>query len=968
MREWKVFLVMLQCCLVGALISFTQPVFADTIDVVNYNFDEGSGTIATDRSGNGNDGILNNGPTWVSGKVGTGALSFDGVDDYVSIPSTATSGVSKFGMEFWVKTTEADTGAIFWQRPTLVGQATSSPSSGDFGITTNKGYIGFWTGLNSGGDNSYLSTTTKINDNLWHFIRVINDGAQATLYVDGAVQGTLATGLSLNSTEFWIGGLNSTESPGHYHGGTIDEFRFYFFTNGSVHGEIPLDSIVLTNQAGLKWSLQKFSNGWALGNLYYHKKPVEAQTTEGMLFLRNVTTGAKTWVAASGAQTFNSDSVKFSGQTQVGGVNFSFDMTIGLKNDLPVAAMNTRWSVSNNLSGWEVCFTYHNNFVSSWRCQMYPFAGNSSTADISPLQYCGVPGAVMYRPDMSMMTFFFTDMSFDYLNNTTWTRNAGFHFQDGVTSPQFRIGNGSLSSAIQYFYPLQVIVSDSGESSKNITDVVKTWIKVSGYQVQKAQYVRSVQDAFSIYIAGRRATTMWHPEFGGYELQQGCGFSYIGTVPTSAYFDYNVFIQTGDSLWRQRAFDQMAFALKAQVTNQSDPNYGMCQTTYWMSSSTFNSQDRGHIGWKPDINGHIARYMLLTWELVKQKEGVNHTDWYNAGVHTADWIMKQTNPDSGLPQSIASGGVKSVSVNSSRTLVAMPAIARITGDSRYLDFAGQLERFVQKNVEGRLWFTGFHPDLYPADYDGQGVWNNVEYWLDKYDRTQDAEALDRALADFYYELLTQCPRQLSWVGNPTQCGVDEQEGYHQYTVYCYHGRMLQDIYRLWNATKNDLFRQLYNRLLQLNFYTQVASGANQGCFYEAICDPWLARGCGYNCMGTLYLNELSLDLMIQETAMGMIDTIAPPAVRISAHPAAVPASNDRVLCHAHGTTLSCILPPNESFQLIELLRTDGRIMSLSRINKSTGNVLRFSIKAPGLVFIRLLRLDGTAVIRKAVIR
>jgi hypothetical protein len=121
-------------------------------------------------------------------------------------------------------------------------------------------------------------------------------------------------------------------------------------------------------------------------------------------------------------------------------------------------------------------------------------------------------------------------------------------------------------------------------------------------------------------------------------------------------------------------------------------------------------------------------------------------------------------------------------------------------------------------------------------------------------------------------------------------------------------------------------------------------------------------------MGTLYLNELSLDLMIQETAMGMIDTIAPPAVRISAHPAAVPASNDRVLCHAHGTTLSCILPPNESFQLIELLRTDGRIMSLSRINKSTGNVLRFSIKAPGLVFIRLLRLDGTAVIRKAVIR
>ena len=33
-------------------------------------------------SGNGNDGNLTNGPTWVSGKIG-GALSFDGVDDFV---------------------------------------------------------------------------------------------------------------------------------------------------------------------------------------------------------------------------------------------------------------------------------------------------------------------------------------------------------------------------------------------------------------------------------------------------------------------------------------------------------------------------------------------------------------------------------------------------------------------------------------------------------------------------------------------------------------------------------------------------------------------------------------------------------------------------------------------------------------------------------------------------------------------
>jgi hypothetical protein len=45
-----------------------------------WKFDEGSGTVAYDSSGNGNDGNLTNGPTWTTGKIG-GALSFDGVND-----------------------------------------------------------------------------------------------------------------------------------------------------------------------------------------------------------------------------------------------------------------------------------------------------------------------------------------------------------------------------------------------------------------------------------------------------------------------------------------------------------------------------------------------------------------------------------------------------------------------------------------------------------------------------------------------------------------------------------------------------------------------------------------------------------------------------------------------------------------------------------------------------------------------
>ncbi|MGQ3684054.1 MAG: alkaline phosphatase, partial [Candidatus Loosdrechtia sp.] len=54
-----------------------------------YRFDEGAGTSAADASGNGNNGTLFNGPVWTTGKINS-ALSFDGVNDYVEVPNSAS--------------------------------------------------------------------------------------------------------------------------------------------------------------------------------------------------------------------------------------------------------------------------------------------------------------------------------------------------------------------------------------------------------------------------------------------------------------------------------------------------------------------------------------------------------------------------------------------------------------------------------------------------------------------------------------------------------------------------------------------------------------------------------------------------------------------------------------------------------------------------------------------------------------
>jgi len=78
-------------------------------EVLVLHFDEGSGTVARDASGNGNDGTIY-GATWVNGKYGK-ALSFDGVEDYVDCGNDVSLNFERtdpFSIEAWVKTLDTD--------------------------------------------------------------------------------------------------------------------------------------------------------------------------------------------------------------------------------------------------------------------------------------------------------------------------------------------------------------------------------------------------------------------------------------------------------------------------------------------------------------------------------------------------------------------------------------------------------------------------------------------------------------------------------------------------------------------------------------------------------------------------------------------------------------------------------------------------------------------------------------------
>ncbi len=201
----------------------TAPLDGDANLTTKYTFD----VDGTDAIG-ANDATLNNGAAVVADAERENVLSTDGVDDHAEVPTAATNGLSQFAFSFWAKTTETGTNAFYWQRPTLFGMEITGFGSNDMAINTNNGFIGFWTGL-SGTDADYLSTTTQINDNQWHQITVSNDGANASLYVDGVLETSLATGNGLDNLSFYIGALHSsTGGPvTAEHSGFFDDVRIF---------------------------------------------------------------------------------------------------------------------------------------------------------------------------------------------------------------------------------------------------------------------------------------------------------------------------------------------------------------------------------------------------------------------------------------------------------------------------------------------------------------------------------------------------------------------------------------------------------------------------------------------------------------------------------------------------------------------------------------------------------------------
>jgi len=183
-----------------------------------WKLDEISGTVAADSSGHGNDGTVVGGAQWVAGYI-DGALDFDGDDNYVDCgydPVFDTA--NEMTLAAWVTIRSIPTA---WACVVAKGEYSWRISNENmeprfhFGIT-------IWSASNPS-----IPGDTPVGYDEWHHVAGTYDGANINVYLDGSLDGTVATTspIGVNAANVLIG--ENPEAAGRNWDGLIDDVRIY---------------------------------------------------------------------------------------------------------------------------------------------------------------------------------------------------------------------------------------------------------------------------------------------------------------------------------------------------------------------------------------------------------------------------------------------------------------------------------------------------------------------------------------------------------------------------------------------------------------------------------------------------------------------------------------------------------------------------------------------------------------------
>jgi len=229
----------------------------------NWLLDEGQGQLGGDVSNHGLTGQLGappNDPQWISGKLGTAALRFDG-DDFVEVARSALLEPRTITAEAWVRS--SDPGFLAY----ILSKGAKECVAASYGLYTgSSGGLFFYV---FDGASFVLSPDggTAVWDGNWHHVAGTFDGHTVRLYVDGTEVGsdtptTLAIRYGLPAhNRFYIGAYRGTCDLMFV--GDISEVKVWTraLTPSEVAQRVKGRELVVSNEAGRTTLAQAISAG-----------------------------------------------------------------------------------------------------------------------------------------------------------------------------------------------------------------------------------------------------------------------------------------------------------------------------------------------------------------------------------------------------------------------------------------------------------------------------------------------------------------------------------------------------------------------------------------------------------------------------------------------------------------------------------------------------------------------------------
>jgi len=189
--------------------------------VGQWKLDEGSGTTATDATGNGHDGTLEGNPQWVDGYFG-GGLQFGGSPDRVVVPyDPQLNPAEAFTVSVWAN---VEPGSSSWRSP--ITSRDDAPQRGYIIYAGDDGNWQFWVGTGGGWSNA---AGPVIQTGEWTHVAATYVPGEQKLYINGELVGEATGTMSLNEQQYLSIGAGRTDWPqgDYFFAGIIDDVRLY---------------------------------------------------------------------------------------------------------------------------------------------------------------------------------------------------------------------------------------------------------------------------------------------------------------------------------------------------------------------------------------------------------------------------------------------------------------------------------------------------------------------------------------------------------------------------------------------------------------------------------------------------------------------------------------------------------------------------------------------------------------------